>query len=227
MILYVNGDSHSYGHDAGGPEFCYGKILADRLGAVLRLDATPAASNAKIIRTTRDYLKTNRPNAIIIGWSTWERTEWLYGNEYYQFSAGNGLWANWPNEVKEQYKKFVIDRSTNFLNNAFQAHEELWNFYNEIKSYDIPFVFFNCYSNFKHIIAYGKPQYEWGGKYINPYDENFTYYFWLKNQGYQPSNPEFYHYGADGQAAWAEFLLPHLIAELNANAWTESETRTE
>jgi hypothetical protein len=223
MILYVNGDSHSYGHDAGGPDFCYGKILAHRLGAALHLDATAGASNAKIIRTTRDYLKTNTPHAIIIGWSTWERTEWLYGNEYYQFSAGNGLWANWPNEVKEQYKKFVIDRSTDFLNNAFQAHKELWNFYNEIKSHNIPFVFFNCYSNFKHIIAYGKPQYEWGGKYINPYDENFTYYFWLKNQGYQPSNPEFYHYGADGQAAWAEFLLPHLIAELNANARTESE----
>ena len=217
MILYVNGDSHSYGHDAGGPEFCYGKILADRLGAALHLDATVGASNAKIMRTTRDYLKTNSPDAIIIGWSTWERTEWLYDNEYYQFTGGSQIRPYWPEEVKEQYKKFVIDRSNNFLNNASQAHIEIWNFYNEMKSYNIPFVFFNCYANFKHVVAYGMPEFEWGSEFIGPYDENFTYYFWLEKQGYHPSRSEFYHYGADGQAAWADFLYPYLTAELESS----------
>jgi hypothetical protein len=217
MILYVNGDSHSYGHDAGGPDFCYGKILADRLGATFHLDATPAASNTKIIRTTREYLKTHRPHAIIIGWSTWERTEYLYNNEYYQFTGGNGNRPPWPDEVKEQYKKFVINASNDFHNNEYLAHEEIWNFYNEIKNYNIPFVFFNCYANFKHVVAYGKPQFEWGSEYIGPYNENFTYYFWLKNQGYYPSNPEFDHYGADGQAAWADFLYPYLTAQIESS----------
>jgi len=217
MILYVNGDSHSYGTDAGGPDFCYGKILAHRLGAQLRLDATPGASNAKIIRTTREYLKTHRPDAIIIGWSTWERTEWFYDNEYYQFSAGKRLWDSCPPAVKEQYKKFVINASNDFHNNEYLAHEEIWNFYNEIKNYNIPFVFFNCYANFKHVVAYGKPQFEWGSEFIGPYDENFTYYFWLEKQGYRPSNPEFYHYGADGQAAWADFLFPYLTAQIESS----------
>jgi len=217
MILYVNGDSHSYGHDAGGPEFCYGKILADRLGAVLHLDATPAASNAKIIRTTRNYLRTNRPDAIIIGWSTWERTEYLYDNEYYQFTGSSRIRPEWSDEVKEQYKRFVVNASNDFRNSEFQAHIDIWNFYNEMKSYNIPFVFFNCHANFKHVVAYGMPEFEWGSEFIGPYDENFTYYFWLEKQGYRPSRPEFYHYGADGQAAWADFLYPYLTAELESS----------
>ena len=39
MILYVNGDSHSAGHDAGGPAHSYGKHIADWLSANFVCDA--------------------------------------------------------------------------------------------------------------------------------------------------------------------------------------------
>ena len=53
--------------------------------------------------------------------------------------------------------------------------------------------------------------------YINPYDQNLTYYYWLENSGYKPSNPKFYHYGADAHLAWADFILPNIQRLLTTN----------
>jgi hypothetical protein len=99
LILYVNGDSHSAGAEAinsfafanDDPQYkylgrvphpdnlfvSYGNILAKNLSAELYCDAESDSSNDLIIRTTKHYLKNNRPDLIVIGWSTWEREEWL------------------------------------------------------------------------------------------------------------------------------------------------------
>ena len=97
MILYVNGDSHTAGAEAANPHafanddprynylgrlphpdnllVSFGNILAKNLSAELYCDAESASSNDRIIRTTRHYLRTNQPDLIVIGWSTWEREE--------------------------------------------------------------------------------------------------------------------------------------------------------
>ena len=63
MILYVNGDSHSEGHDAieRGPNLTasYGYKLAQKLGAEFVCDATAGCSNEHILKTTKKYLETN------------------------------------------------------------------------------------------------------------------------------------------------------------------------
>ena len=55
MILYVNGDSHSAGHDAGGPDFAYGRHLANALNSEYVCDAVSGCSNDSIIERTLKY----------------------------------------------------------------------------------------------------------------------------------------------------------------------------
>lgn len=210
MILYVNGDSHSAGHDAGGPQYSYGRHLADALGMDFVCDAVPGCSNDSIISRTMKYLEHNQPDLLIIGWSTWERETWWYYDQAYHITA-SGTDTVHP-ELVDKYKQWVIDScSPEFQNRVEERnHRNIWALHEVLKDRNIKHLFFNCYSHFFYTTAHNKPRYNWGNNYVDPYDQNYTYYYWLENNGYTPSNPRFYHYGPDAHQAWAEFLLPHI-----------------
>lgn len=218
MILYVNGDSHSAGAEAVN-SYCfaeddtqyralgrrphpdnlvvsYGRRLADNLNALLYCDAESASSNDRIIRTTREYISNTTPDLIIIGWSTWEREEIIFNDQYYQFSVGcKGI--DWSPELKNVYQDWLS--STNHKQKEQQAHEQIWAFHNELQH--IPHLFFNTYLAFdftEHL--------DWGKNYLGPYDEDQTYYHWLSNQGYKTVSPKSYHYGPDAHLIWANRL---------------------
>jgi hypothetical protein len=223
LILYVNGDSHSAGAEAVVP-YCfaeddplyrglgrqphpenerasYGCLLANELRAILHCDAESASSNTRIIRTTRDYLKNEgTPDAIVIGWSTWEREEWMLDDVFWQVNAG-GVGKDWPDTIKERYKKYVVD--INWAYYEQKAHEEIFAFHQELVDLSIPHLFFNCYSDFRN-----QPIKDWSNSYIEPYDPDMTYWKWLTDRGFQSN--QFYHFRADAHRKWAEFLLPYL-----------------
>ena len=231
MILYVNGDSHSAGAEAVN-DYCfaeddplyyalgrsphpdnervsYGCNIANELYAVLHCDAESASSNDRIIRTTKKYLHDEgHPDAIIIGWATWEREEWLHNDQYYQVTAGGTDMV--PDELMDQYKAWVIAAADRYVENEIQQHETIWQFHNMLKDLAIPHLFFNTYSCFAHIRQNGLAQYDWGNNYVDPYAEESTYYTWLKKNGCQTVNPNSHHFGVDAHRKWADFLLPHL-----------------
>jgi hypothetical protein len=209
MKLYVNGDSHSMGHDAGGPDFSYGRHIADALGWDFVCDAAAGCSNPSIIRRTADYLETQTPDFVIIGWSTWERETWWSTNGRSYHVTGSGL-DTLPEDLHERYKTWVIESDKDYFRQQKESlnHELIWATHNTLKNRNIPHLFFNCYSQFFYTHAFNKPKYPWGDSYVDPYNRNTTYYFWLEQQGYKPANPKFYHYGADAHRAWADFLLP-------------------
>ena len=60
MKLYVDGDSHSAGHDAGGPNSAYGKHIADALGYDYICAAVAGCSNDSIIQRTLNFLQFNK-----------------------------------------------------------------------------------------------------------------------------------------------------------------------
>ena len=227
-ILYVNGDSHSAGAEAVN-NYCfakddpfyhalgriphpdnervsYGCNVANELFAVLHCDAESASSNDRIIRTTKEYLKENKPDAIIIGWATWEREEWLYNNNWLQVTAGGTDIV--PKELIHRYKEWIIETTDRPAINELTMHEKIWNFHQELKN--IPHLFFNTYNCFAHIRLNDMPRKDWDNCYINPYDEEFTYYNWAIANHCKTVNPQSYHFGADAHRKWAEFLLPHL-----------------
>ena len=222
MILYVNGDSHSAGAEAVN-NYCfaeddpfyhalgriphpdnerasYGCNIANELFAILHCDAESASSNSRIFRTTRKYLETTTPDLIIIGWSTWEREEWLHDGVYWQINAG-GVGLDWPDAVKEKYKDYVVN--LNWYERTKQAHKEIFTLHTELADLKIPHLFFNTYNDFRN-----EDPLDWHGSYIDPYNPSMTYWQWLTNNGFE-SNPS-YHFRADAHRKWAEFLLPHL-----------------
>ena len=218
MILYVNGDSHSAGAEAvnsfafasDDPQYkylgrlphpdnlfaSYGNVLAKNLSAELYCDAESASSNDRIIRTTKHYLRTNRPDLIVIGWSTWEREEWFYEGQYWQINAG-GIGVDWPDAVKQQYKHWAT--SINHKQKQCEAQKKIYELHQELV--DIPHLFFNTYSSLK--LA---DKINWQLNYLNPYDDSQTYYNWLKDKNTKTVNPNSHHFGPDAHQIWANHL---------------------
>jgi hypothetical protein len=210
MLLYVNGDSHSAGHDAGGPAFSYGKNLADHLNMNFVCDAVSGCSNDTIITRTKNFLENNCPDLIVIGWSTWERETWKYKGTLYNITS-SGTDTVHPDLI-EKYKQWVIDScSSEFQQRKEEENQEkIWNLHNHLKEKNIKHLFFNCYSHFLYTRAFNKKEYDWGTNYLAPYEKYSTYYFWLEQKGFKPANPKYYHYGPDAHKAWADYLLPYI-----------------
>jgi len=229
MILYVNGDSHTAGAEAVNSHafanddtalfylgraphpdnlaVTWGKTLSLALRSGFRCDAESASSNARILRTTREWLAgggARQPDQlIIIQWSTWEREEWLYNNIYYQVGA-SGM-DHVPQELQEKYRHFVI--GTDWEYKTRQAHEDIWAFHTELKELGIKHIFFNGNNDFSKIID----QKDWGLNYIGPYNPDQTYNTLIKASGIETVAHNSWHFGRDGHSFFSSFILNYII----------------
>jgi len=230
MILYVNGDSHTAAAEAvnmhafaeDDPALFYlgraphpenlavswGKTLSLTLRSGLRCDAESASSNARIIRTTREWLAdggANHPDQlVVIQWSTWEREEWLHNGTYYQ--VGSSGIDDVPHELQEKYKHFVI--GTDWKTKTEQAHQEIWELHQELTEQGIRHIFFNGNNDFSTITD----QKDWGVNYIGPYDPNQTYDAIIRSTGIETVMPNSWHFGRDGHSSFARFILNYIIS---------------
>ena len=243
MIVYVNGDSNSAGAEAVNTfafaeddpmywrlgrqphpdnlQASYGCDIANQLGAILDCDAESASSNDRIMRTTEAYLEHNKPDLIIIGWSTWEREEWLHDGIYYQVTASGQ--DSVPAVFAERYRDYVLQQDSITKEAKMLAwHNRIFQLHQELEDRNIPHVFFNCYSDFgaikrNQITTHNVPTpnhvdcYDWGNSYVGPYDQKMAYYYWLESSGFKTVKPKSYHFGADAHRAWAEFLYQNYI----------------
>jgi hypothetical protein len=202
MILYVNGDSHSHGNNVKNRSKTFASLLAQALDFELVNSAKSGASNDRIIRTTRDYLLDNRPDLVIIGWSTWEREEWEYQGQFYDVNSYHGAI---PESLITKYKNWVIEQtSETLIKKSQQIHEKIYKLHCELIEKQIPHVFFNCMYNFFEI----KNQQEWNNSYVGPYENNLSYYWYLKNQNFVTD--KWYHFDENGHRAWADFLIGYI-----------------
>lgn len=239
MILYVNGDSHSAGAEAVNPhcfaeddrlyyalgrqphpdnlKVSFGCNIANELGAILECDAESASSNTRIFRTTEAYLKDNTPDFVIIGWTTWEREEWLHEGTYYQVT-GSGT-DSVPPELRDRYRAWVIEtrHPENINRKIADAHEKIANLHLDLLDRNIPHVFFNTFTTFGNIhnLKYlGVEEIDWQGSFVDPYVHNGSYYEWLVARGYVPVNAASYHFGPDAHRAWSAHLYQNYIEKL-------------
>lgn len=229
MILYVNGDSHTAAAEAVNlhafaeddsqyfylgraphPEniaVSWGKQLSMALNVGLHCDAESASSNTRILRTTRAWLNENNKFMsdllVVVQWSTWEREEWLHNGVYYQ--VGSSGIDDVPQELQERYKKFVID--TNWQLKTEQAHNEIWEFHQELEAQGIRHIFFNGNNDFSKITNHR----DWNNTYIGPYDPALTYNAVIRADGIETVAPNSWHFGRDGHATWNRFILNYII----------------
>jgi hypothetical protein len=230
MMLYVNGDSHTAGAEAVNahafaeddsalfylgrsphPEnlaVSWGKILSLALRSGFRCDAESASSNARIIRTTREWLAgggaSHPDQLVIIQWSTWEREEWLYNKTYYQVGA-SGI-DHVPAEAAERYRNYVI--GVNWQQKTQEAHTKIWQFHNELKDQNIKHIFFNGNNDFSAITD----QKDWGVNYIGPYNTTQTYDAVIRSMGIDTVMSNSWHFGRDGHTGFARFVLNYIIS---------------
>jgi hypothetical protein len=231
MILYVNGDSHTAAAEAVNPhafaeddsQFFYmgraphpgnlavswGRLLADTVKATFKCDAEAAASNHRILRTSREWLTgLNRDHSeilMIIQWSTWERQEWLIDGVYYQITASGEDTV--PESHRDRYRKYILDVDWHACRQ--QAHEDIWQFHQELQHQGIRHVFFNGNNHFGDIES--DLQQDWAESYVAPYDGQMTYDQWLKSHGHHTVAPNSWHFGRGAHAAWSRFMLQYIV----------------
>lgn len=248
MIVYVNGDSHSAGAEIANPhcfaqddplywalgrqphpdnlKLSYGCLIANELGAILTCDAESAASNDRIMRTTWPRIESvqggfvqEKPDLVIIGWSTWEREEWLHNNIHYQVTASGTDTV--PRELQQRYREWVVDQTHVTRERKLLGwHDQIWRLHQALENKNIPHIFFNTYSDFANIRSRQittdttkvvPNEHDWGLNYVGPYDSNLTYYNWCIQKGFKTVNGNSYHFGADAHQAWAEFLMQYYV----------------
>ena len=233
MILYVNGDSHtaaaeavnSFAFACDDPKYkmlgraphpenlavSWSTKLALALKMMLHTDAESASSNARIIRTTKEWLDTKEgivpPEDIlmIIQWSTWEREEWDINGVKYQVNA-SGI-DDVPEEWQTKYKEFVTN--VDWDQKTEEAFQTIFEFHNYLNEKEIKHIFFNGNNDFFSIRD--EEKYNFGSSYIEPYLSEGTFDGWLQNAGYSPVITSNYHYGKEAHSAWAKHLLDHII----------------
>jgi hypothetical protein len=202
MILYANGDSHTAGVGVDHRQ-TFANLVARHFGLTLVNHAQSGASNQRILRTTRDYLSNNDPALILIGWSTWEREEWLYQDNYYDVNSSGhpGL----PEELHDRYKQWVTEQTADVVDTkSQQAHSDIYQLHTDLAQHSTGHLFFNCMYNFFKI---SEPV-DWQDNYVGPYDNEYSYYWYLKNHGWKTD--AWYHYSAEAHAVWADVLIKHI-----------------
>lgn len=230
MMLYVNGDSHTAAAEAVNPHafamddpdlfymgrtphpanlaVSWGKQLSGALRTGFHCGAEAASSNARIMRTTREWLaKTNsgyNDLLVIIQWSTWEREEWLIDGTWYQINA-SGI-DDVPRSHQQAYKQFVA--SVNWAEKTAQAHKDIWQFHEELTAQNVKHIFFNGNSDFSSI----QDQKDWGLSYIGPYDPKMTFDSIIRSKGIETVAPESWHFGRDGHSIFYRFMLQYIVA---------------
>lgn len=226
MILYVNGDSHAAAAEAVNPHawacddgklygcgqephpdnnaVSFGKQLANLLHFECINQSQAGGSNARIIRTTKQWLQQQDrlDNVfVLLQWSTWERQEWFHNDQWIQVNASGQ--DHVPKELVDRYKDFVVGIDWSLAEN--QAHEEIYQFHRELEVNQICHLMFNGNNYFR----WAKPK-DWGSSYICPYYPNQTFDACLKQNGFHTVNPKSWHFGPDAHCFWANFLLQYI-----------------
>jgi hypothetical protein len=229
MILYVNGDSHAaaaecvnshaWASDDGmywglgqqphpdNLRASFGCELANQLGAVLVCEAQAGCSNDRIIRTTRSWIEQNysvlHDSFLVLQWTTWEREEWLHEGQYYQVGA-SGTDSVAP-ALQEKYRHFIV--GLDWAEKIRLAHDQIWQFHQELKNLNIRHVMFNGNTDFEQ----SQNRMDWASDYIKPYDPAYTYNRVLRNNGFEPVRANSWHFDAVAHCFWAEYLLQYII----------------
>jgi hypothetical protein len=205
MILYVNGDSHSAGAELDDPAQAWPRLLTSRLGLRLVNNAKQGGSNPRILRTASNFIaQANLKDIfVIIGWTSWEREEWQKGNSYYDVNAGGH--DSLPPDLAQKYKTWVIDQNQATREFKSQStHEHIYKLHCHYKENNVRHLFFNAVMPFLHA---GK-QYDWHGNFLGPYENDLSYYWYLKKAGY--THTKLNHYPETAQAQWADVLYKYI-----------------
>jgi hypothetical protein len=230
ITMYVNGDSHTaqvYGMEGVTAT----ELLAKKYHCNYINEALPGGSNQRIIRTTIEKLPSLNPatTLIIIGWSSFERTEWYYNDQWHQICGDANYQVDL--ELKHVWQQHLDSWSADDNHECWRRqadqHHGIWVFHNLLKQLGYSVLF---YQGCRTVFFEGCPQQDqnfrlpWQDNIWvhNPYvfvtpenvrhSEGFSHYAESKGFSYVDDRA---HYGQDAHDCWAEYLDPHVKTKLD------------
>lgn len=219
--LWINGDSHTAGsHSPSNVGNTFGQQIADHFGWNATNIAEPGGSNQRIIRTTIQALPDLDPQDtfILIGWSSWERTEWYYNNQWHKICGDPGynipefIRSRWQ-ENHEYFQRHFVDKSAEqeIWRCAKEQEHAIWTFHTLLTNLGYKFLFFlGCeYPFFQQEQDNVNTRLPWppGTWAHDPYQETgFSHH--SRAQGFVRDH--LWHYGQDAHNSWAQLLIPQV-----------------
>jgi hypothetical protein len=221
--LYVNGDSHTAGTTLQFPhhnyEKCFGGLLAAKYNLEYKNDAIPGGSNNRIIRTSKEYLKyaDAQNTVVLIGWSTFERTEWLVNGQWHQICGQpqyeikekhlGMLWKNYTASFLKSWEKDNKEEGMFYLSKTIEAQYQIKEFSQWLLERDFKHLFFHAHKSF----FYKKSifQIDWSNDIWfqdKPYDPTISFCNYSLSKGHQPDH--WYHFDYNAHRDYAEFVEP-------------------
>tara|TARA_B100000900_G_scaffold339940_1_gene302603 strand:- start:3746 stop:4465 length:720 start_codon:yes stop_codon:yes gene_type:complete len=211
-VIYVNGDSHSAGADIipgiafaqddprylgygrkAHPEAVlqtWGYYFAQAMNRGFYCEAESGSSNNRILRTTKKLIENTAKKDelfIAIGWTSPEREEWQYGEDYIQVTASGT--DSVPKSMEEEYKEWVLNQTQEEL----KSKELKWN---------------------QLISSFSEELIDQGIRHLFFHTSEYKAY--LLEHGFSPIGTT-NHFGADAHQAWADHLVPFANRRLNTH----------
>lgn len=224
MRYFAMGDSNMIGANTNPLHRNYGpradnffNIVANHFDFKFDCMAKNGASNDHIMRITEQWINNtdcdNKEKFVFIGWSTWERQEYLIDNQYYDIDGwlinnAQGLPAQLQQHMLEMKKQ--IDSNPDYMDEqAMIWAERIHYFAQSLEARGIGYLFWNAYMKLLKPIPVDK--FVFDHRYVLPYTDCFNQYFYLKQvRNCKPIDNDPYHFDADGHRKWAEFLIQYI-----------------
>lgn len=221
--LWVNGDSHTAGsYSPTNISNTFAQQIAQHFDLQCTNISEPGGSNQRIIRTTIEALPTldSTDTFILIGWSSWERTEWYYNNSWHKICADPGydlpefIKPRWQ-ENNEYFQRHFVDRNAEqeIWRCAKEQEHAIWTFHQLLHNLGYKFLFFlGCEYPFFYQDELDKEmnsKLPWlpGSWAHDPYQETGFSHYSLQ-QGFKRDDR--WHFGQDAHDAWAQVLIPQV-----------------
>lgn len=235
-LLYVNGCSHSCGAEISyvgsmrepkDLDSSWAGKLANKYDLFHYNDAVSGNSNETILSTTINsvlkLLDEYNPKEllVIIGWSSFERTDFIYEGTRYRFVPGCqelDYFKEWPKVVKRAFDNWII--STDPYNESMNKFSLIYySMRNFLKLHQIDYYFFNAVNhvhypavNLLHELDKHTPNHklfklmEADNNYLNPFDKESCYYQYMRTRYDGHVGGRNHHFLEDAQDEWAKIL---------------------
>ena len=217
--LWVNGDSHTAGsYSPKNVDNPFAKQLAETFNLEYTNIAQPGGSNQRILRTTTEALPDLDPadTLILIGWSSWERTEWYWDNQWHAICGDPGYqipdfakprWQKHTDHYHRQFDDTVSDHDL-WTKSKEQEHA-IYVFHKLLENLGYKFLFFlGCDNSMRWESTHEfSSQLPWlpGTWAHDPYTPTGFSPF-CREKGHL--RDALWHYGQAAHDDYAEFLMP-------------------
>lgn len=174
-ILLANGCSHVAGSES---PISFVKPLAEKMGMESVNLALPGGGNDRIVRTTINHCLTNKVDFVVVGWTTYERQEVIFNEEWHHFGLGRQVPDNVNN--KEQLQKlfdfmslYCCNWNTLGLERTLIQQLTLKSF---LENRGIDYLFFNAWNKFYEDVQHPAFPELLNDKYYKPFNAIFEDY---------------------------------------------------